>query len=62
MGPKKRARDLILGSIIERYPKGRVVTYVPQVIAIVDVVVVFTTCRCWEGFNTMFKVTQVRQN
>jgi len=36
--------------------KGSVVTYVPQVIAIVDVVVVFTTSRCWKDLTRCSKL------
>jgi hypothetical protein len=62
MGPKKREMDLILGSISESYPKGeRGNLRSPS----------DRHCGCCcgvynvpmlEGFNTMFKVTQVRQN
>jgi hypothetical protein len=56
MGPKKRRRDLILRDFREWILRERLETYVPQVIAILDAVVVgenvFQSC----GFNTMSKV------
>jgi hypothetical protein len=47
MGPKKRERDLILGVVSGEYSWNRVVTYVPQVIAIVVMWVVCEMCRSW---------------
>ena len=62
MGPKKRERDLILGSVSGRYPKGEGGNLRSPSDRHCGCCGCVYNVSMLEGFNTMFKVTQVRQN